>query len=70
MKILGIALIVGSVLVSGVLLWLLGVYRQDGQLADGLLIGGGLFLFGLIVLPQLGFGIYLLRSDRQKKDGL
>lgn len=61
-KFLGASLVLGSLLVSGVLVWMLGVYRQDGQLADLWLAFIGLVLLVLLVLPQLGLGIYLLRQ--------
>ncbi len=67
-RFLGAILILGSVLVSAILVWVLGAYQQEGQLADGWLVLIGLVLAAVLVLPQLGFGIYLLRSTSPAKD--
>lgn len=68
-RLLGATLILGGILVSGVVGWVLNSYRQEAQLADGWLILIGLFVAITLVLPQLGLGIYLLREAGPPKEG-
>lgn len=57
----------GSVLVSIVIIWVLVTYYQAGQLSAAWLLPMGILLIGLITAPQLALGIYLWRQ-RQKPD--
>ncbi len=66
-RLLGAALILGSGLVSIIIIWVLAVYYQDGQLSAGWLLPMGILLIGLITAPQLALGIYLWRQ-RQKPE--
>ncbi len=64
-RLLGAALMLGSLLVSIVIIWMLAVYYQDGQLSAVWLLPMGILLIGLITAPQLLLGIYLWRQQHK-----
>lgn len=65
-KTLGIILIVGGLVVGGIIVALMSVYRGEGSLTSGAATLGIVIGFLVLVLPQLGFGAYLLMRDRQE----
>ncbi len=62
-KLLGAALILGGIIVGGVLFWVLATYGQEGDLAESWLVLIGIVLAAILVLPQLGLGIFILRGS-------
>lgn len=65
-KTLGIILIVGGLVVGGIIIALMSVYRGEGSLTSGAATLGIVIGFLVLVLPQLGFGAYLLMRGRQE----
>lgn len=65
-KTLGIILIVGGLVVGGIIVALMSVYRGEGSLTSGAATLGIVIGFLVLVLPQLGFGAYLLMRGRQE----
>jgi hypothetical protein len=58
-KTLGIILIAGGLLVGAVIVWVGSVYLGEGSLSRGAVNVGVAVGFILLVLPQIGFGIFL-----------
>ena len=65
-KTLGIILIIGGVVVGGIILVLMSVYRNEGSLTSGAATLGITLGFLVLVLPQLAFGAYLLMQSKQE----
>lgn len=65
-KTLGIILIIGGIVVGGIIFALMSVYRSEGSLTAGAATLGIVIGFLVLVLPQLGFGAYLLMRGRQE----
>lgn len=65
-KSLGIILIIGGIVVGGIIVALMTVYRNEGSLTSGAATLGMVIGFLVLVLPQLGFGAYLLLRGRQE----
>ncbi len=65
-KTLGIILIIGGVVVGGIIVALMTVYRGEGSLTSGAATLGIVIGFLVLVLPQLGFGAYLLVRGQQE----
>ncbi len=65
-KTLGIILIIGGIVVGGIIFALMSVYRSEGSLTSGAATLGIVLGFLVLVLPQLGFGAYLLMRGRQE----
>jgi hypothetical protein len=65
-KTLGIILIVGGIVVGGIIVALMTVYRNEGSLTSGAATLGMVLGFLVLVLPQLGFGVFLLMRGRQE----
>lgn len=65
-KTLGIILIIGGVVVGGIIIALMTVYRGEGSLTSGAATLGIVIGFLVLVLPQLGFGAYLLVRGQQE----
>lgn len=65
-KTLGIILIIGGVVVGGIIIALMSVYQNEGSLTSGAATLGIVLGFLVLVLPQLGFGTYLLMRGRQE----
>ena len=64
-KNLGTILIIGGIVVGLVIVGLMAVYRSEGSLTSGAATLGIVIGFLVLVLPQLGFGAYLLLRGRQ-----
>ncbi len=64
-KNLGTILIIGGIVVGIVIVGLMSVYRSEGSLTSGAATLGIVIGFLVLVLPQLGFGAYLLLRGRQ-----
>lgn len=65
-KTLGIILIIGGIVVGIIILALMSVYRSEGSLTSGAATLGIALGFLVLVLPQLGFGAFLLMCGRQE----
>lgn len=65
-KTLGIILIIGGLVVGIIIVALMSVYRSEGSLTSGAATLGITIGFLVLVLPQLGFGAYLLMRSRQE----
>ncbi len=65
-KTLGIILIIGGLVVGVIIVALMSVYRSEGSLTSGAATLGITIGFLVLVLPQLGFGAYLLMHSRQE----
>jgi hypothetical protein len=65
-KTLGIILIIGGIVVGGIIVALMTVYRNEGSLTSGAATLGMVLGFLVLVLPQLGFGAFLLMRGRQE----
>lgn len=65
-KTLGIILIIGGIVVGGIIIALMSVYRSEGSLSSGAATLGIVLGFLVLVLPQLGFGVFLLMRGRQE----
>jgi hypothetical protein len=63
-KTLGLILIAGGIIVGIIIVVLMGVYRGDGLSDSGMALGITLG-FLVLVLPQLGFGAFLLWKGGQ-----
>ena len=65
-KNLGIILIIGGLVVGGIIVALMTVYRNEGSLTSGAATLG--IVLGLLVLslPQLAFGAFLLLRGREE----
>jgi hypothetical protein len=63
---LGIILIIGGIVVGGIIIALMTVYRNEGSLTSGAATLGIVLGFLVLVLPQLGFGAFLLLRGRQE----
>jgi len=60
-RILGVALLSGSLLVGGILLWLTNVYMTEGLVSTAVGLTGAAMGILLLVLPQFVLGVYLLK---------
>ena len=65
-KTLGVILIIGGIVVGAVVIALMSVYRSEGSLTSGAATLGIVIGLVVLVLPQLGFGAYLLMRDQQE----
>ena len=65
-KTLGVILIIGGIVVGAVVIALMSVYRSEGSLTSGAATLGIVIGLLVLVLPQLGFGAYLLMRDQQE----
>lgn len=65
-KTLGVILIIGGLVVGGIIIALMSVYRGEGSLTSGAATLGMVIGFLVLVLPQLGFGAYLLMRGQQE----
>ena len=65
-KTLGIILLIGGVVVGAIIIALMTVYRGEGSLTAGAATLGIVIGFLVLVLPQLGFGAYLLVRGQQE----
>ncbi|HNS38843.1 MAG: hypothetical protein LC131_10580 [Anaerolineae bacterium] len=65
-KTLGIILIIGGIIVGIIITYLMSVYRSEGSLTAGAATLGMVIGFLALVLPQLGFGAFLLLRGRQE----
>lgn len=65
-KTLGVILIIGGVVVGAIIVALMSVYRGEGSLTAGAATLGITIGFLVLVLPQIGFGVYLLMRGRQE----
>ncbi len=65
-KTLGVILIIGGIVVGGIIIALMSVYRGEGSLTSGAATLGIAIGFLVLVLPQLGFGAYLLMRGQQE----
>lgn len=65
-KTLGIVLLIGGVVVTGIIALLMSVYRAEGALTSGAATLGFVIGFLVLALPQLGFGAFLLLRGRQE----
>ncbi len=63
---LGIILIIGGIVVGGLILVLMSIYRGEGSLTSGAATLGIVIGFLVLVLPQLGFGVFLLMRGQQE----
>ena len=66
-RILGIILIIGGLIVGAIIAFLMIIYNREGSLTTGAATLG--FVLGIIalVLPQLGFGTFLLWQGIQEE---
>jgi hypothetical protein len=69
-KTLGIILIIGGTLVGIIIVWLGSVYLREGSLTVGAVTLGIALGLMVLVLPQLGFGIYLWVKGSQTETAL
>jgi hypothetical protein len=65
-KTLGIILIIGGIVVGIIIVALMTVYRNEDELSSGAATLGMVLGFLVLVLPQLGFGAFLLMRGRQE----
>lgn len=65
-KVLGYILIAGGIVVGIVIVVLMGVYRSEGSLSGGAATLGTALGIIVLVLPQLGFGGFLLWKGGQE----
>jgi hypothetical protein len=65
-KTLGVILIIGGIVVGAVIIALMSVYRSEGSLTSGAATLGIVIGLLVLVLPQLGFGAYLLMRGQQE----
>jgi hypothetical protein len=65
-KTLGIILIIGGIVVGAIVISLMTTYRAEGSLSAGAAMLGIVLGLLVLVLPQLGFGAYLLLRGRQE----
>ena len=64
-KLLGIALIAGGALVGIIVMVLMSGYARSGDFSTGAATIGVILGFVLLVLPQMGLGVYLIWHDIQ-----
>ena len=65
----GIILIVGGILVGIIIAWLGTVYLGEGSLTSGAATLGMAIGFLVLVLPQIGFGIFLwVKGGQSERD--
>lgn len=64
-QVLGAGLIVGGLMVGGVLGWLMWTYYETGQFTAGVAIVATIAIILLLVVPQVGLGLYFLWHSRQ-----
>lgn len=68
-KTLGIILIIGGIVVGIIIAWLGTVYLREGSLSSGAATLGMAIGFIVLVLPQVGFGIFLwLKGEQTESD--
>ncbi|MDX1414015.1 MAG: hypothetical protein R3293_07470 [Candidatus Promineifilaceae bacterium] len=65
-RILGIILIAGGIIVGIIITALMLVYRGEGSLTSGAAALGWVLGIAVLVLPQLGIGIFLLWKGSQE----
>jgi hypothetical protein len=65
-KTLGVILIIGGIVVGAIIIALMSVYRSEGSLTSGAATLGIVIGLLVLVLPQLGFGAYLLMRGQQE----
>lgn len=65
-KTLGLILIAGGIILGAIIVVLMGVYRGEGSLSAGAATLGAVLGFVVLVLPQLGFGAFLLWKGSQE----
>ena len=63
-RLLGLILILGGILVSAIIVWVMSIYVQDGAFSVGIAIAGSVAGILFIASPQVGFGIYLLQRGQ------
>ncbi len=63
---IGIILIAGGIIVGGIISLLMIVYTREGNLTGGAATLGAVIGFLILVLPQLGFGTFLLIKGQQE----
>jgi hypothetical protein len=66
-KTLGIILIAGGMIVGIIVAWLGSVYLREGSLTAGAATLGIAIGFVVLVLPQIGFGVFLLMKGGQEE---
>lgn len=62
-RFLGIALLIGGLLVGLIVLWLMWLYANEELLATGTAVTGALAGLLILALPQFILGVYLLRAN-------
>ena len=67
-RILGTILIIGGILVGIIIIYLMATYRNEGDLGAGAAVLGAAIGIIVLVLPQLGFGAFLLWKGGQDED--
>ncbi|MCA9950281.1 MAG: hypothetical protein KDE48_11590 [Anaerolineales bacterium] len=65
-RILGLILIAGGIIVAIIITALMLVYYNEGSLTGGAATLGLVLGYLILVLPQLGFGIFLLWKGQQE----
>jgi hypothetical protein len=65
-RIIGIILIAGGIIVGIIITVLMMVYRSEGSLTSGAATLGWVLGIAILVLPQLGMGIFLLWKGGQE----
>lgn len=65
-KTLGVILIIGGIVVGAIIIALMMVYKSEGSLTSGAATLGIVIGFLVLVLPQLGFGAFLLMRGKQE----
>lgn len=65
-RILGLILIAGGIIVGIIIVVLMGVYTREGSLTSGAATLGAVLGFLVLVLPQLGFGVFLFWKGGQE----
>lgn len=65
-RIIGIILIAGGIIVGIIVVALMVVYYNEGSLSAGAATLGAVLGIGVLVLPQLGLGTYMLWKGRQE----
>ena len=66
-RILGVILIVGGTLVGVVIVYLMSIYHNEGSLTTETAVLGATLGILILVLPQLGFGVFLFLQDKQEQ---
>ena len=65
-KTLGIILIIGGLVVGGIIIFLMSVYRSEGSLTSGAATLGMVLGFLVLVLPQLAIGTFILMRGKKE----